>query len=87
MEWPEELLSIFEDPLLKDVHPKPKAPTSADRMADKLEEISAWVEAHGGKLPSKDGSLEEKMLYRRLASLKEESGEDIKKYDRLHLLD
>lgn len=27
MDWPEELLEIFDDPLLADVRPKPKAPT------------------------------------------------------------
>ena len=33
MEWPKELLEIFDDPLLDDVRPKAVAPTSNDRMA------------------------------------------------------
>ena len=33
MDWPEELLEIFDDPLLADVRPKPKAPTPDDRLA------------------------------------------------------
>ena len=41
MDWPEELLEIFDDPLLADVRPKPKAPTPDDRLAQKLLEIKA----------------------------------------------
>ena len=40
MDWPEELLEIFDDPLLADVRPKPKAPTPDDRLAQKLLEIN-----------------------------------------------
>lgn len=36
MDWPEELLEIFDDPLLADVRPKPKAPTPDDRLAQKI---------------------------------------------------
>lgn len=43
MDWPEELLKIFDDPLLADVRPKPKAPTSDDRLAQKLLEVNKWV--------------------------------------------
>lgn len=86
MEWPKELLQIFDDPLLEDVHPGQKSLTPSGRMAGKLEEIAAWVDAHDGKLPSEDGSIEEKLLYRRLEKLRKENNPDIKKYDRLHLL-
>ena len=43
MEWPKELLDIFEDPLLDDVRPKAAAPTANDRLAMKLVEITDWV--------------------------------------------
>ena len=43
MDWPEESLEIFDDPLLADVRPKPKAPTPDDRLAQKLLEINKWV--------------------------------------------
>ena len=35
MEWPKELLEIFDDPLMADVRPKPKTPTPDDRLAQK----------------------------------------------------
>ena len=51
MDWPEELLEIFDDPLLADVRPKPKAPTPDDRLAQKLLEINKWVAEHDGQRP------------------------------------
>ena len=61
MDWPEELLEIFDDPLLADVRPKPKAPTPDDRLAQKLLEINKWVAEHGSE-PTADGGLKEKLL-------------------------
>ena len=46
MDWPKELLEIFDDPLLADVRPKPKAPTPDDRLAQKLLEVNKWVTEH-----------------------------------------
>ena len=54
MDWPEELLEIFEDPLLGDVRQKPKAPTPDDRLAQKLLEVNKWVAEHGSE-PTADG--------------------------------
>ena len=36
MEWPKELLELFDDPLLDGVRPKAAAPTANDRMVQKL---------------------------------------------------
>ena len=33
MEWPKQLLELFDDPLLDGVRPKVAAPTADDRMA------------------------------------------------------
>ncbi len=87
MEWPEELLELFEDPLLDGVRPKPKAPTADDRLAVKLEEVTKWVEEHGGKLPEKSGGLKEKLLVASLAALRQQATDSLRQYDRLHLLD
>jgi len=46
MEWPEELLELFDDPLLANIHPKLQRMTVDDRLVAKLEEISQWVEAN-----------------------------------------
>ena len=40
MEWPKELLEIFDDPLLDGVRPKAVAPTANDRMQQKLAEVT-----------------------------------------------
>jgi len=87
MEWPKELLELFEDPLLDGVRPKPKAPTADDRLAVKLEEVTKWVEEHGGKLPEKSGGLKEKLLVASLAALRQQATDSLRQYDRLHLLD
>ena len=36
MEWPQELLALFEDPLLDGVRPKAAPITADDRMSQKL---------------------------------------------------
>ena len=87
MEWPKELLELFEDPLLDGVRPRPKAPTADDRLAVKLEEVTKWVEEHGGKLPEKTGDLKEKLLMVSLAALRKQANDSLRQYDRLHLLD
>ena len=69
MEWPKELLEIFEDPLLDGVRPKPIAPTAGDRMQQKLLEVNAWIEVHGRE-PRKDGDLKEKMMFAAMTALK-----------------
>lgn len=61
MEWPKELLEIFEDPLLDGVRPKTIAPTADDRMGKKMAEVQAWIEEHGRE-PQMDGDLKEKMM-------------------------
>lgn len=70
MEWPKELLEIFDDPLLDDVRPKPTAPTANDRMLQKLDEVKQWIDNHGRE-PGKNGDLKEKMMAAAMTALKE----------------
>ena len=70
MEWPKELLEIFDDPLLDGVRPKAVAPTANDRMQQKLDEVKQWIECHGRE-PGKNGDLKEKMMAAAMAALKE----------------
>lgn len=85
MEWPKELLDLFEDPLLEGVRPKPKAPTPDDRLAMKLEEVNCWVEKNGRE-PAMNGELKEKLLCVSLKALRKQANESLKQYDRLNLL-
>lgn len=74
MEWPKELLEIFDDPLLDGVRPKVAAPTANDRMLQKLAEVNDWI-AKNGRKPQKDGNLKEKMMYAAMVSLCEKGFE------------
>ena len=69
MEWPKELLEIFDDPLLDGVRPKVAAPTPNDRMHQKLAEVNEWI-ARNGREPQKDGDLKEKMMYAAMMALR-----------------
>ena len=74
MEWPKELLEIFDDPLLDGVRPKVAAPTPNDRMQQKLAEVNNWI-AQSGREPSPNGNLKEKMMYAAMKSLREKGFE------------
>ena len=74
MEWPKELLEIFDDPLLDGVRPKVAAPTPNDRMQQKLAEVNEWI-AKNGREPQKDGDLKEKMLFAAMSKLREKGFE------------
>ena len=70
MEWPKELLELFDDPLLDGVRPKVAALTPDDRIQQKLAEIKEWI-TKNGREPRKDGNLKEKMMYAAMTKLRE----------------
>ena len=74
MEWPKELLELFEDPLLDGVRPKVAAPTANDRMQQKLEEVNNWI-AKNGREPQKNGDLKEKLMFAAMTKLREKGFE------------
>lgn len=74
MEWPKELLELFDDPLLDGVRPKVAAPTANDRMQQKLAEVNEWI-AKNGREPQKNGDLKEKMMYAAMTKLREKGFE------------
>ncbi|MDD2961279.1 MAG: DEAD/DEAH box helicase family protein [Muribaculaceae bacterium] len=86
MEWPEDLLELFEDEIFADVRPKAQPITADDRRVKALYEITEWVEANGGRLPRRDGEFKEKLIARLLEALKKDAAESLIAYDRLHLL-
>lgn len=69
VEWPKELLEIFDDPLLDGVRPKVAALTSNDRMQQKLAEVNEWI-AKNGREPQKNGDLKEKMMFAAMMALR-----------------
>ncbi len=78
MEWPRELLELFDDPLLDGVRPKVSAPTADDRMSQKLAEVMAWIERNGRE-PARSGDLKEKMMWaamRRFEGKNDVGGDD-----------
>ena len=86
MEWPIELLELFDDPILANVRPKAAAPTASDRMVAKLYDLTEWMEAKG-RLPQRSGeTLKERMLAKSMEALRRER-DALKAYDRLCLLD
>ena len=85
MEWPEELLELFEDPILADVKPRATGLTASDRLVKTLQEITAWVEKNG-HLPTKAGDFNEKRMYRSLEALKK-NADELQAYDTLHILE
>lgn len=87
MEWPKELLDIFDDPLLADVRPKSPSPTPGDRMAQKLLKVNEWVKEHGRE-PQMSGGLKEKLLAKSLEALREkaQTNAELLQYDEFHLL-
>lgn len=84
MDWPQELLDIFADPLLADVKPKPQPLTANDRKVQKLQEVAEWI-VENGREPHSNGSLAEKMLCRSLAALRREK-ELLEPYDTNNIL-
>lgn len=86
MEWPQELLNLFDDPILDNVQPKATPITPDDRRVKKLVEITAWAEAHEGKAPQCQGDFKEKLLARSLAALRRDVNDALKIYDSLNLL-
>ena len=70
MEWPKELLELFDDPLLDGVRPKVAAPTADDRMASKLAEVNNWIATHGRE-PQKEGDLKERLMWAAMTALRE----------------
>jgi pentose-5-phosphate-3-epimerase len=72
MEWPKQLLELFDDPLLEGVRPKVAAQTATDRMATKLAEVNEWIAKHGRE-PRKDGELKEKMMWAAMTALQKKN--------------
>lgn len=90
MEWPEDLLNIFEDPLFANVHPKTPKPTPEQVVREGFRAIVAWSKEHSGRAPKMNKEhREEWLLARRLKGIIEDDArrEVLRKEDEFKLLD
>lgn len=71
MEWTQDLLDIISDPMFDGVKLKPQPVTSDDRVRQKITELEEWIEENGRE-PMPDGGIKEKMMNRRMLTLKEQ---------------
>ena len=70
-EWPEELLELFEDPLLDGVKPKPAAITADDRTQKKIDDLRIWIEQNGREPDINSRNIKEKLHAVSLQTLRE----------------
>lgn len=70
-EWPEELLQLFDDPLLDGVKPKPAAITADDRTQKKIDDLRIWIEQNGREPDINSKNIKEKLNAVSLQTLKE----------------
>lgn len=70
MEWPKELLEIFEDPLFDSVKVPVAAVTADDRMQKKIDDLRAWISANGREPQRDSKSIKEKLMSVSLETLK-----------------
>ena len=86
MEWPRELLDIFDDPILDDVRPKVAPLTLDDKRVKAFMEVTQWSEENGNRKPKNDGDLKERIMARTLMALRRDSKDLLADYDCLNLL-
>ncbi len=87
MDYPDKLLKLFDDPLLAEVRPLPKAIASDDRLVEKLLAINDYIRTTA-KIPSDKGTFEERRLYRSLKALQAYRDIDmLRELDEYHLFD
>ena len=70
MNWENELINLFEDPLLADVRPLPPRVTSDDRLSESFLEIVAWMDDSGREPLDSSEDFNERILFRRLKNLR-----------------
>lgn len=70
MEWPTELLELFDDPILADVKPAPAPVTADDRMQKKIQQLRDWITANGREPQLESRNITEKLMSKSLETLK-----------------
>lgn len=71
MEWPQELLDLFEDPILASVKPAPAPVTADDRLQKKIQEVRNWIATNGREPLFESKNMTEKLMSVSLRTLKD----------------
>ena len=71
MEWPKELIELFEDSLLADVKPAPAPVTADDRMQKKIQQVKDWIATNGREPQLESKNISEKLMSVSLQTLKD----------------
>lgn len=90
MEWPANLLRIFDDPIFAGVHPRAPKPTTDDLVREGFLMLCAWSVAHEGRAPRMNKqNREEWLLARRLKGIIDDDvrRERLRSEDKYQLLD
>ena len=90
MEWPKDLLQIFDDPLFANVHPKLPKPTTEEVEREGFQTICQWSKGHNGRAPRMDKEhRDEWLLAKRLKGIIDDDvrRERLRNEDEYNLLD
>jgi hypothetical protein len=89
MSWTEDLIELFNDPILADVRPFTPRITSDDRLVESFLEICDWVLANGSEPKEEGADFNERKLHKRLLSIRsdEEKAAFLIEYDTANLLE
>lgn len=90
MEWPKDLVEIFNDPLFANVHPKAPKQTPEDVVREGFRAIAEWSKTHFQRAPRMDKSnRDEWLLAKRLQGIIEDDArrEMLRNEDEYKLLD
>lgn len=87
MEWPQELLDIFNESEFANVHPASKA-TADDRIKDAFLAINSWYKTNNRE-PSLEAERPERTYAMQLKGIRETDWkrEYVRKWDEFNLLD
>ena len=90
MEWPVDLIQIFEDPLFANVHPKLPKPTTEEVVREGFLTICQWSKEHQGRAPRMNKEhRDEWLLAKRLKGIIDDDArrERLRNEDEYNLLD
>lgn len=90
MDWPEDLLKIFADPLFANVHPRAQKPTEEDVVREGFRMLCQWSKEHEMRAPKMDKqNREEWLLAHRLQGIIDDDAkrEMLRTEDEYKLLD
>lgn len=90
MEWPEDLVQIFADPLFANVHPKAPKQTPEQVVREGFRAIVAWSRDHSHRAPRMNKEhRDEWLLAKRLKGIIEDDArrEMLRKEDEYKLMD